>query len=377
MSQARRVGQLAIVAILAATALLGSGAAPAAARTVDAGASRTGDVSPAGATHYPVTLTEMSIQTGWTFLAAGPVVLDIRNAGTVTHELVVLRTTILPDAIPARANDPSKAEEVGDIAEAEDIAPGTSASLSLTLSPGHYVLICNEPGHYKAGMHVGFTAASFVGVKMTEMSVTLDRASIPYGPVVFNVTSTGGIEHELVLLQTGALPENVPVDANKKASEDTDVFEIDPILPGTFSGGVTELDPGWYVVICNKPGHFLAGMRTRLEVTPAQVDVGLTEMSMKPDTIVVPAGYVDFSVSNGGTVEHELVVAATSVGDGLLPPGDEAGTVSEVGWIGETGDMKAHSFSGLELYLPAGTYAVFCNEPGHYKAGMHFILTVE
>lgn len=377
MAQARRVSQLATVAIFAATALLGSGAAPAAARTVDAGAPRTGDVSPAGATHYPVRLSEMSITTGWTFLPAGPVVLDITNAGTVTHELVVLRTTTPPGAIPARADDPSKVEEAGAVGAAENIAPGTSASLSLTLPPGHYVLICNEPGHYKAGMHVGFTAASFVGVTMTEMSVTLDRTSIPYGPVVFDVTSTGAIEHELVLLHTGALPENVPVDANKKASEDTDIFEIDPVLPGTFSGGVIDLDPGWYVVICNKPGHFLAGMRARLEVTPAQVNVGLTEMSMKPDTTVVPAGYVDFKVSNGGTVTHELVVAATSVGDGLLPPGDEAGKVSEAGWVGETGDMAAPSFSGLELYLPAGTYAVFCNEPGHYKAGMHFILTVE
>jgi uncharacterized cupredoxin-like copper-binding protein len=28
--------------------------------------------------------------------------------------------------------------------------------LTADLSPGHYALVCNLPGHYKAGMHVDF-----------------------------------------------------------------------------------------------------------------------------------------------------------------------------------------------------------------------------
>jgi uncharacterized cupredoxin-like copper-binding protein len=27
----------------------------------------------------------------------------------------------------------------------------------VTLAPGHYVAICNLPGHYQRGMHVGFS----------------------------------------------------------------------------------------------------------------------------------------------------------------------------------------------------------------------------
>ena len=42
------------------------------------------------------------------------------------------------------------------IGEAEDIAPSTSADpLTLTLPAGHYVIICNLPGHYQQGMNVG------------------------------------------------------------------------------------------------------------------------------------------------------------------------------------------------------------------------------
>jgi uncharacterized cupredoxin-like copper-binding protein len=41
--------------------------------------------------------------------------------------------------------------------EVEDIAPGTSAPLNLTLDPGSYAVICNLPGHYANGMHTTFT----------------------------------------------------------------------------------------------------------------------------------------------------------------------------------------------------------------------------
>ena len=33
---------------------------------------------------------------------------------------------------------------------------GQTRRLALTLNAGRYVLICNVPGHYKAGMFVGF-----------------------------------------------------------------------------------------------------------------------------------------------------------------------------------------------------------------------------
>lgn len=37
------------------------------------------------------------------------------------------------------------------IGEVEDIVPGKRMSFKLT--PGHDALICNQPGHYEAGIH--------------------------------------------------------------------------------------------------------------------------------------------------------------------------------------------------------------------------------
>jgi len=52
--------------------------------------------------------------------------------------------------------DYSKAEvaenQVKFLGATGDIQPGTSHTLDVTLTPGTYLLICNVPGHYAAGM---------------------------------------------------------------------------------------------------------------------------------------------------------------------------------------------------------------------------------
>ena len=50
-----------------------------------------------------------------------------------------------------------RASEKGAVGGVEDIAGGRSKKLSLNLSKGHYVLICNLPGHYAAGMRADLT----------------------------------------------------------------------------------------------------------------------------------------------------------------------------------------------------------------------------
>ena len=51
----------------------------------------------------------------------------------------------------------SRADETGNVGETGDLAAGASKSLTLSLPAGHYALICNLPGHYKAGQHTDFT----------------------------------------------------------------------------------------------------------------------------------------------------------------------------------------------------------------------------
>ena len=51
----------------------------------------------------------------------------------------------------------AEADEAGNVGEIGDLQPGEAKTLSLSLKPGHYALICNLPGHYKAGQHADFT----------------------------------------------------------------------------------------------------------------------------------------------------------------------------------------------------------------------------
>jgi uncharacterized cupredoxin-like copper-binding protein len=45
------------------------------------------------------------------------------------------------------------------IDEIEDIQPNSTQKLEVDLEAGKYVLICNLPGHYQQGMHVGLTVS--------------------------------------------------------------------------------------------------------------------------------------------------------------------------------------------------------------------------
>ena len=44
--------------------------------------------------------------------------------------------------------------------------------------------------------------------------------------------------------------------------------------------------------------------------------------------------------------------------------------------IHELGDLKPGKSGTMTLDLKAGRYLLFCNKPGHYKAGMYHVLTV-
>ncbi len=110
--------------------------------------------APAAASHtIGVSLKEFSVSPSPTAGAAGKVTFNVRNTGNVPHEMVVIRT-------PKAAGSLLKgdvADEAGSVGETGDVAPGAAKTVSLTLKKGHYVLLCNLPGHYKAGQRTDFT----------------------------------------------------------------------------------------------------------------------------------------------------------------------------------------------------------------------------
>jgi uncharacterized cupredoxin-like copper-binding protein len=89
---------------------------------------------------------------------AGEVTFNISNAGPSTHEFVVVKSDLAPDALPV--SDGVVEEDALDaIGEQEDIAANTSTDLTLTLDAGSYIVICNLPGHYEQGMYAGLTVS--------------------------------------------------------------------------------------------------------------------------------------------------------------------------------------------------------------------------
>ena len=114
--------------------------------------------SPIGAaptkTLVKVQLKEFKVLSSPTTAKGGVVSFSVKNIGTIGHELVVLKTNVPPAKLRTKG---AKAVEIGRVGIVGPLKPGISKSLNLTLKAGKYVLLCNLPGHYKAGQRVGFT----------------------------------------------------------------------------------------------------------------------------------------------------------------------------------------------------------------------------
>jgi len=100
-------------------------------------------------TDYRVTVNVASVK-------AGSTKIGVRNLASQMHSFEVLKTDLPHDKLPIDGVS-AKAKEDGKVGGIESIAPGGSASVTLDLAPGKYVLICNVAGHYQLGMHISFT----------------------------------------------------------------------------------------------------------------------------------------------------------------------------------------------------------------------------
>lgn len=105
-----------------------------------------------GATHG--TNSHMGITIYQNSIKAGPVTFAVKNNSEKTiHEMLVLpiRDTSTPLTYLKNDNrlDEDKIKSLGEVSELD---PGKSGTLTLNLKPGNYLLACNVPGHYMAGM---------------------------------------------------------------------------------------------------------------------------------------------------------------------------------------------------------------------------------
>lgn len=90
---------------------------------------------------------------------AGRITIKATNKSQgLTHEVIVVRPPPNGASLPYDSNDGRVIEKrINDLGEVSDLPPGKSGSLTVDLVPGNYLLLCNQPNHYKAGMWTRLT----------------------------------------------------------------------------------------------------------------------------------------------------------------------------------------------------------------------------
>jgi len=91
---------------------------------------------------------------------AGEVTFQVFNdSKTVVHEMILASVADATKPMPYVENENRVDEDkAGDLGEVSELDPGKTGSLTVTLKPGTYLLYCNVPGHYMAGMWATITA---------------------------------------------------------------------------------------------------------------------------------------------------------------------------------------------------------------------------
>jgi uncharacterized cupredoxin-like copper-binding protein len=110
--------------------------------------------------------------------------------------------------------------------------------------------------------------------------------------------------------------------------------------------------------------------------------VSLTEWSITGAPKTTPAGNYEFVITNHGTIPHELVMWATKDAANALPRRADGGINEDSRALDSVLDTGSSLMPGetrivfADLTAP-GHYAMACNLPTHYHAGMRADLAVK
>ncbi|QKC84722.1 sulfocyanin-like copper-binding protein [Mesorhizobium sp. NZP2077] len=90
---------------------------------------------------------------------AGEVTFNVKNDSKDTiHEMIVMHLADPSKPLPyVDSENRVDEDKAGDKGEVSELDPGKSGTLTVDLIAGKYLLICNVPGHYAAGMWAEFT----------------------------------------------------------------------------------------------------------------------------------------------------------------------------------------------------------------------------
>lgn len=109
-----------------------------------------------------------------------------------------------------------------------------------------------------------------VNVTISDGSIKVDPSSVPAGPVTFQVSVEGNLDHEMQVIKTQldpkSLPEGMEPGVVDEAAVGDKAAEIEDILPGMPVQDTFQMASGRFVVFCNVPGHYAKGEVATLDV---------------------------------------------------------------------------------------------------------------
>jgi uncharacterized cupredoxin-like copper-binding protein len=107
-------------------------------------------------------------------------------------------------------------------------------------------------------------------MKTALMSIVLDKKAVHAGKVKFNVTNASKETiHEMIVAPVSAEDAVLAYnDSESRVDEEAthNLGEVSELDPGKSGALTVDLKPGLYVLYCNIPGHYMAGMWTTLKV---------------------------------------------------------------------------------------------------------------
>jgi len=122
-----------------------------AASLVISASSRAGTVAPASTLRADV--AEWSIVPSTGAVPAGRVRIAVRNFGTTTHQVLLVRTGSFGARLRLHGSHAAVSNVFGSVL----VKPGARASFTVSLKPGSYLLLDNLPWHYWKGTSAAFT----------------------------------------------------------------------------------------------------------------------------------------------------------------------------------------------------------------------------
>jgi uncharacterized cupredoxin-like copper-binding protein len=161
---------------------------------------------PAGSHVVHVDERDFGIHASQMTLPAGHYVFVDTNHGPSSHELVMWRTALPADRLPIRSSERRVNEDSPALTSVLDsgssLNPGETRLLAATLDPGHYLIVCNLPGHFMAGMHVDIT-----------VTLTRDGANSSPKESAVSLIQLGPIPDAGMWADAGLAPKGLPTKA--------------------------------------------------------------------------------------------------------------------------------------------------------------------